>query len=333
MSKSIGNTILALLQSKDFGALLITLILVVGVLLIPPSIHPNTHYFENYPVDVTVLVEEPLPVATIEVLSRMAFESLNRTFGYDINLKEISTFGNDSIQEYSKESLKKALWNSPFGGDKTLYWSITGGRVQMKVKCFYGAGPERVYYGEEYRVAGLSRHGSRIGLFFNSSRDLTAEGFRDNFETYLHEFGHAFGLEHQLYSRIMYSPEVDPPPMQGRPQTTFYRPIFDSGVVSPHPNGTMGEIMNESLAEFNGTISYFMPLKPMEWFNLTNPLCTTDTTPPIIGYVNQSYILCLEDSCLFTVLWVSSSLEDTPEGYYWHRWRVEGCVVSVEGDW
>jgi hypothetical protein len=243
MPKEVGNTIYALLQSKNFGAFFITFILVIGILFIPPSIYPNTHYFEAYPVDVTVLVEEPLPVATIEVLSKMTFESLNRTFGYDINLKGISTFENDSIQEYSNETLKKALWNSPFGGDKTLYWSITGGRVQMQVRCFYGSGPERVYYGEEYRVAGLSRYGNRIGLFFNSSRDLMCEGFGDNFETYLHEFGHAFGLEHQLDSHIMYSAEVDPPPMQGRPQTTFYRPIFDSGVVWPYPNGNTEEIM------------------------------------------------------------------------------------------
>jgi hypothetical protein len=71
----------------------------------------------------------------------------------------------------------------------------------------------------------------------------------------------------------------------------------------------------------------------MEWCNRTNPLWTTDTTPVIIGYVNQSHLLCLEDSGLFTVIWVYGSLEDTPEGYYWHRWTVRGCEVAVVGGW
>ena len=57
------------------------------------------------------------------------------------------------------------------------------------------------------------------------------------------------------------------------------------------------------------------------------------SAPPITGYVNRSYILCLEDSGLFTALWVSCSLEYTAEGYYRHRWGMWGCEVEGVGEW
>jgi hypothetical protein len=319
-------------ETRDFKALGLSLILVFVIFFVPPEFRSNSQYFERYPVDVFVEVEEPLQLETVELLSIMTFQSLNRTFGYDIVLGGISSFSNDSINEYSDATLRKSLWGTRFSGDTTLYWSITNGRIQMYVKCFTGIGPERNYHGKDYRGIGISNYGNKIGLFFNSSKDLSSEGFLDNYETYLHEFGHAFGMVHQLDSHIMYSPEVDPENI-GSPNTTHYRSLFQSGVIWPNPNGTADEIMLPVLAHFNGTIQHFMPLGSKEWFNRTNPLYTTDITPVIIGYVNESYILCLENSNLFTVLWIHSTLEDTPEGYYWHQWKVMGCVVPIEGDW
>lgn len=202
---------------------LILFVIVMAIILaviVPPVSRSNSYYFKNYPVNVTIEVEEPLSVDAARALTLLSLESMNKTFGYEMNLVSAVSFPDDSVEEYSRESI--------ISGFKKSFLRLSAQweqQVKMTIRFYKGLGP-----GSEdgkIRALGSSNWGSSISLYFSDSYEiiqfddeeylLSPQMGNRPIITIIHEFGHAFGLEHNLDSPIMYTidPEVNP---DGLPQ-------------------------------------------------------------------------------------------------------------------
>ena len=296
---------------------------------------PQSYFFQRYPVNVFIEVEEPLPIETIHLISLLTFESLNETFDYKINLAQISAFTNDSVEKYTDEILNQSLWRGSEGGTSSLRWSLKNGAINMRIRAYTGQGPERIYFNKSYNASGISKYGNIIGLFYNvTNDDLRYTNIFLNMKTILHEFGHAFGLKHNMNSSMMYSPEVDLN-KTGEPRwPSGFSGSSDSGVVYPYPEGTV----EEALKDFNITSISTNPVcyyyeSPQQFFNFTSPKYWAPDSPNCTGFLNQSHLWCFqgEYSKPITIVWMDRTLVDTEIGYYWHNYKLEWCTFGLNG--
>ncbi|MFO7618234.1 MAG: hypothetical protein R6W91_01010 [Thermoplasmata archaeon] len=318
----------------------IALTLIIGISLflqffIIPQYTPQSAYFRQYPVDVFLEVEEPLPVETVKLLALLSFESLNETFGYRISLAGVSTFSDDGIWNYSDEILDGVLWGNRVGGSHSLRWSVKGGSMRMTIKAFTGEGPHRDYFEVPGGALGISNYGDKIGLFFNETGDdLTHQNMLRNIKTYLHEFGHAFGLKHNLTSPMMYSPEVDPDKIGEPSWPSSFRASSNSGVVYPYPEGTVEEALNDfNIYSISSNPIWHYHESQMMYFNFSSPKEWAPNSPNCTGFVNQSHLWCFmgEYSVNLTVVWMDRTIVDTEVGYYWHNYSLEWCTINLGG--
>lgn len=202
------------MEEKKKGLLVIIALIVISILVFtsmiylnnqPPDYRNNYTYFQSHPVEVFLEVEDTVSSEGAYFALKTALISLNDTFNYNLSIVSINHF-HDEIDVYTDDDLDQCLWD---GGEK-ISDSIENDSICIKITFFDGKGPDRTYFGKTTEAAGISNYGNRIGIFINNPSLDFNSNLHLTFKTILHEFGHAFGMEHNIESVIMYSSEVDP---------------------------------------------------------------------------------------------------------------------------
>lgn len=336
----IDNMKLKDILRNHWEKLAILLVLIIAGSLIMEYYYIPDHtmqsaYFREYPAKVFLEVEEPLPPETVRLLAMLAFESLNETFGFSISLAGVTTFPDDGLWNYSDEILNETLWGASQGGSRSLRCSVKDGSMRLLIRAFTGQGPHKEYYEDDGRAAGISNYGDTIGIFFkNPTSDLIYLNPVPHIKTFLHEFGHAFGLEHNVTSAMMYSPEVN---LNGTDEPYVSLPFsvkVDSGVIYPFPDGTFEAAWNEcNISEISTNPIYYRFDGPEVYFNFSTPQYWAPESPNCTGFLNQSHLLCLKGDYHddLAIIRLERSLVDTELGYYWHHYTLEWCTFNLSG--
>lgn len=271
--------------TKKLVELSLTLLLVsslalghgIGQVLLTDTIYTNGQMsFSNYPTYVTIRVEEPLSVDYATYLTLITLESINQTFGYRMNLINVITFTNDNIDFYNNSHSEPGYERA-----KLRLNAIINQGVDIRINFFNGKGRDIDAWGGNTSAAGTSGWGQTINLYFEEPTSIYFTNIDDTLygiKTILHEFGHSFGLPHNVMSPIMFTSEKkDNPNNASRPELNIsVREITFSPVDQFALNYSIEAIFKD----------YIIP-------NITYPILfnTTYTVPINPHLVYYDYIL------------------------------------------
>lgn len=190
----------------------------IGQVLLTNNIYTNGQLsYSNYPIYVAVRVEEPLSVDYATFTTLIALESINQTFGYRMILDEVTTFENDNKEFYNDSRSEPGYERA-----KLRLNAKMNNQVDIRINFFKGKGREIETWAGTTSAAGTSGWGQTINLYFEEPASIYFTNIDDTLygiKTILHEFGHSFGLPHNVRSPIMFTSEKkDNPCNASRPE-------------------------------------------------------------------------------------------------------------------
>ncbi|MBA3046108.1 MAG: hypothetical protein FP824_07830 [Euryarchaeota archaeon] len=190
---------------------------IFAVIMISDRIYTNGELsFSSYPTYVNIQVEDSISVDQATILTLLAMESINKTFGYQMNLGNVSSFPNDGIVSYSNEQV------SPFAKSILRGYATFTHKISMNLYFYNGTGHSMTTTYGDGNAWGTSDCASTLKLYcLSPNDDFTGNLSRmsEKIRAIIHEFGHSFGLPHNVLSPIMWTSELkDNPFNASRPE-------------------------------------------------------------------------------------------------------------------
>lgn len=166
-------------------------------------------FYSKYSAHVDIRIEKSLSVENATLLTLMALESINETFGYHMTLNEVTTFEDDHKENYSRP-----YRFIPYEIAKLRLKSLIQKHISVTMTFYKGNGPDTKTSSGISNASGASDRADSIWLYFDNTNDMfsmSSESWANhtmrNIRTILHEFGHSFCLNENPKSGIMYTAE------------------------------------------------------------------------------------------------------------------------------
>ncbi len=276
--------------------------------------------YSSLPVHVNVWVEEPLSADCARILTLMALESINQTFSYRMSLKSVQSFQNDSKENYSRGS-PIILYEIARLRTK----AIADGHVSINITFLKGAGPESETSSGVAHASGLSDWADNIYLYFNGPEDIFSPDRTEplnstflNIQTLLHEFGHSFGLKHDIHSVMWTAEKAANPTNASNPVNITYQVEDLSMPASVPENMTLQECFE----------NYIRPnVTGQLWHNYSK--ARFEYTGSTSGYSQGHYYVLHDDDYRNITLVYLSEYYYNIQGYIIHYYSVKYCVFDL----
>lgn len=271
---------------------LITFVVIVSLLVIASYSFflsfttTNADLFRRYGADIHLEVEEGISVPEAEAVMLISLESLNQTFGYSLRLHSVKEIPNDGTVFYTDEHLEEAFWLEGMGIN-SLYKTKKDGRLNVIVRFVSGKAEERHYPDNvTIKPKGISNCGNRIIVFYEDL-DFTLNS-PNTCKVIMHEFGHAFGLQHNQKSAMMWSPEVDDG--TGQPNETVHFKIITKEETFEIEGVAFEALSNHyPFLKHNGSEMWYFHSRLIEEFNLSVPIYYSEECPDVTRLMNITY--------------------------------------------